>query len=168
MKEPKEPKVDIITPKGEVLEDIGKDSFSALQVSMKDQVSKLFQGSDNPLDAIRANLSDGFQLSDLEPLTKLLEDGARYLVRRVLDYIPGATGKEKLAWVKAQIIQAVESIDNLLPVVGLWADLPWIDAAEAMGISAAVDTLLTPVVEWAYAAEVINPEIPGSVLPLTT
>lgn len=100
-------------------------------------------------DEISERLRDGFGIDDLEW-------AARRLVRGVLDAIPGATGREKLQWVKDRLVELVESLDHLIPVIGAWLDNPLADAAERQGIEAIVDWALTPVIEWAYAVEKIN------------
>ena len=53
--------------------------------------------------------------------------------------IPGATGPEKREWVINKLITGVESVDNLIPVIGAWADLPVVDGFEKYLVRVAVE-----------------------------
>ncbi len=97
----------------------------------------------NVYELIADRLKDGFGVDDLEW-------AAKELVILAEDQLPTAPGQTKLDWVKANLIRLVESVDQLVPVVGLWLDNPLADAAEAQGIAKVVDWALTPVVDWAH------------------
>lgn len=63
------------------------------------------------------------------------------LVKRADDLMPGADGKAKKAWAVEQAVTLVERFDHMLPVLGKWADIAPVDAAEryllGLGIEAA-------------------------------
>lgn len=72
-----------------------------------------------------------------------LWNALRELVKRADDLMPGADGKAKKAWVIEQAVQLVERYDHLLPMIGVWADLPAVDSAERYLIGLAVERAWT-------------------------
>lgn len=65
------------------------------------------------------------------------------LVKQAETLMPGATGKEKKAWVVEQAVTLVERYDQMLPLIGKWADLPPVDAAQRYLIGLAVERAWT-------------------------
>jgi hypothetical protein len=92
-----------------------------------------------PLEEINALFTDGFQISDVLEAAKI---GAR----AASDFAT-LSGDEKRALVKSALIQAVESVDHLLPVIGPWMDFPWMDVLEERGIGWCVDQALNTVAD---------------------
>lgn len=76
---------------------------------------------------------------DLKQLWTALKD----LVKKADDLMPGATGKEKKAWVVEQATEIVERYDHLIPALAKWADLPPVDAAQRYLIGLAVERAWT-------------------------
>lgn len=75
----------------------------------------------------------------LEQIWELLKT----LVRQAETLLPGASGKEKKAWCINKAVELVEEYDQLLPVLGAWADLPPVDAAQKYLIGLGVERAWT-------------------------
>lgn len=65
------------------------------------------------------------------------------LVKQAESALPGATGKEKKAWCVEKAVALVEQYDQLLPLIGQWADLPVVDSAQRYLIGLAVERAWT-------------------------
>lgn len=65
------------------------------------------------------------------------------LVRDAESALPGATGKEKKAWCVEKAVALVEQYDQLIPVLGQWADLPLVDQAERYLIGLGIERAWT-------------------------
>ena len=103
----------------------------------------------NAFKEVQLLLKDGFQLNDLQ-------EAAKILVKYAADFIPEASGKEKMSWVKVKIKEFVENYDTLLPVVGSFLDIPIVDTLEEFLLDKLLDIALKPVIEWVYAREEIK------------
>jgi hypothetical protein len=120
---------------------------------------------DTEFHEIIAPLNDGFQAPDIAAIA---ENAAKFLVRCVLDQIPGATGPEKHDWVKAQIKAAIQggahSLAGAVLQWGGFVDLA-LKAADGL-IDAAVewvlDHTLDSLIKWAYTDSAVRQEIPSS------
>lgn len=89
-------------------------------------------------------LADGFQISDLE-------DAAKIAAAAALELLPGSSLTERIDWCKREILVAVESVDHLVPVLGVWMDTPVADALERWGVEQLCERLLRPLLSWADA-----------------
>lgn len=104
-------------------------------------------------------LKDGFQLEDI---TNTVREGVRALVRVVADHIPGASGAEKVAWVRSELKRcAHELIGNTLGMFlqGLLAlARPFLEnALTSLAdnlIDWFVDNVADPIIKFAYVGEV--------------
>ncbi len=56
--------------------------------------------------------------------------------------LPGETSQERRAFCKRKVMQAVEALDDKLPLVGLLADCEIIDALEKQLVADIVDRAL--------------------------
>lgn len=74
-----------------------------------------------------------------EEIEKLLVNA----IDQVEMYFPDALGAEKQMLATAYILGVVEKVDNLVPTIGAFMDLPIADMAERYVITAAV--------EWVFA-----------------
>lgn len=77
-------------------------------------------------------------IGDIFNIERLKEAG-EWLARNAEVTLPGATGPEKKAWAKKVLLEAIEKYDDRLPVIGLWMDLPIVDALERSGVDWAVE-----------------------------
>lgn len=89
-------------------------------------------------------LADGFQISDLE-------DAAKIAAAAALEMLPGSSLTERIDWAKRELLSAVETVDNLVPVLGAWMDTPIADALERWGVEQLCERLLRPLLSWADA-----------------
>lgn len=89
-------------------------------------------------------LANGFQISDLE-------DAAKIVAAAALELLPGSSLTERINWSKAEILSAVETVDHLVPVLGVWMDTPISDALERWGVEQLCERLLRPLLSWADA-----------------
>lgn len=70
---------------------------------------------------------------------KNLEIAARLSVLWVEKHLVGKTGQEKKEYATRQLILAVEKYDQLIPVVGDYLDLPFVDGLEDWALSMVVE-----------------------------
>ena len=57
-------------------------------------------------------------------------------------FLPGKTDEEKKLWCEGRLSAILESVDDLIPIIGKFMDTPLVDAIEAKGIKM--------LVEWAW------------------
>lgn len=65
------------------------------------------------------------------------------LVKQADQLMPGKTGKEKKQWCIEHAVLLVEQYDQMLPMIGGWADLPIVDEFERYLIGLAVERCWT-------------------------
>jgi hypothetical protein len=104
---------------------------------------------------------DGFQLDDIG---RLLERGAKAVVRQVVQILPGATGAEKAEWCRKVLTETLHNVTSALRQQffgGLltWAGYALEDVINRFGdgvIGWVVDNVLKQLIEWAYTDSVLE------------
>lgn len=115
-------------------------------------------------DFFEDRLKDGFQPDDL---LATVEHGVRLLVRAAADKVPGATGKEKTAWIKNQLYTVVDELGDearkaFSTGVLFWAGYLIEEVVERAGRAAVdwlVENTIEAVIKWAYGEEVLHGNI---------
>ena len=72
---------------------------------------------------------------DLQTVWNILKE----LIEEANRAVPGASGIEKRAWVVDKVLNGIEAVDHLLPVIGAWADLPVVNGFEKYLVRIAVE-----------------------------
>lgn len=65
------------------------------------------------------------------------------LVQQADQLMPGKTGKEKKAWCIEHAVLIVEQYDHMIPLLGQWADIPAVDAAQRYLIGLGIERCWT-------------------------
>ena len=110
-------------------------------------------------------LADGFQVEDLSQTALYI---GKRLVREAVDAVPGASGKEKSAWVKAKLYEVVDQLSEAARpfftqgIIGLFAAplVEIIKQAGHTGVEWVMANFVDPFLQWAYALELADPESP--------
>lgn len=67
----------------------------------------------------------------------------KVLVKQAESALPGSTGKEKKAWCIEKAVALVEEYDQMIPLLGGWADLPIVDQFQRYLLGLAIERAWT-------------------------
>jgi hypothetical protein len=92
----------------------------------------------------------------MEKVLEMVKDLALQVVKSEFDKLPGNTPKEKEDAAVSWIIDRVESVDQLIPVIGQYLDLPIVDVVERWAIDKVAREGVRLLIRQQYAATKIE------------
>ena len=87
----------------------------------------------------KKNISKNYRIMTNTIKKESLQEMAINFVRQSMDVIPGGTDNDKKKLISTMLTSELEVIDNFVPVIGSFLDLPIINDMESVAISYLVD-----------------------------